>query len=621
MQNNQIVSYKQVKLTKGFWAERQVVNETKTVQAIYDRFEETGRFNAMTLNWREGDPNKPHIFYDSDAAKWIEGAAYTLYHKRNDEVENKIEYLIDLIEQGMSEEGYYNSYYLTVERCKRWSNRNNHELYCAGHLMEAAVAYYEATGKDRLLKLMEKFANHIYEVFIEKQSAQFETCGHEEIELALVRMWQVTANRKYLEMAKHFIDKRGKRTEDLCFGWFSPAYGQDQAPVREQRQAEGHVVRFTYLFSAAIDLARAYQDEVLLTACKAVWKDVVTQKMYVTGGVGSLSHGESFGPAYYLPNEEAYTETCASIGMAMMAKRMLTVEPDGHYADILELQAYNGALAGVSLDGKSFFYENPLEVVPHERRYMQSVKATSRPISRVQVFDCSCCPPNLLRFIGSIGEYFYTISEECIYVNLYNEGETTLSLKGNEIKLIQHTNYPWDGKINFSIEVEKEEEFTIAIRIPSWCKVPKLICQDATYVIKNGYALFKRQWQSGDEIHIDFPMEVRELIAHPAVTAATGKVVLMRGPIVYCLEEQENGEHITDIVIPRDTHYEVEWREDLLDGVMTIQFEGKRHSLDVWQDKLYGEWSESYESQSCIAIPYYAWANRGEQEMTVWIKK
>lgn len=621
MRNNKMLQYKQVAFTEGFWANRQKINQVTTVNAVYNRFKETGRFYAMTLKWREGESNRPHVFYDSDTAKWIEGAAYSLYNKPNQDIENKIEELIDFIEQGMADDGYYNSYYLTIEKYKRWTNRDHHELYCAGHLMEAAVAYYEATGRDRFLKLMEKFANHIYKIFIEMKVANFETCGHEEIELALVRMWHATGKMKYLEMAKHFIDKRGKREEDLCFDWFSAAYAQDQCPVRDQIEAEGHVVRFTYLFSAAIDIAREYKDEKLLEACKKVWEDVVTHKMYITGGVGSLRHGEAFGPEYYLPNDEAYTETCVSIGMAMMASRLLTVEPHGHYGDILELQAYNGVLAGVSLDGERFFYENPLEIVPRERRYMQSVKAAHRPIVRVKVFGCSCCPPNLLRFIESIGGYFYTVSEDCIYINLYDAGRAQMEIGGAKVELIQETRYPWNGKIEINVKINEPKEFSIALRLPAWCHEPKVSCGNEVYSVENGYAIFRKQWMNEDKIYIDLPMEVKEIEAHPLVTAASGKIALMRGPIVYCLEEQENGAGITDIAIDSQVNYQAVWRPELLDGVVAIQFIGKKRDRSQWKQKLYREWVGSYQEQQCTAIPYYSWANRGEQEMTVWIKK
>lgn len=621
MKHYSLSSFKDVQLTGGFWKDRQAVNTYTTVNAVYDRFEETGRFSALTLNWQEGDQNKPHIFYDSDTAKWIEGAAYTLYDTPNLQIEAKIDALIDCVEKGMTPEGYFNSFYLTIQRHKKFTNRSDHELYCLGHFIEAAVAYYEVTGKDKLLNLVQKYVAYVDELFRVKNAAQFETPGHEEIELALVRLWQVTKQQKHLELAKYFIDRRGKKLEDLCFEWFGPAYAQDQAPVRAQREAEGHVVRFTYLFSAAVDIARIYGDEELLKACQCVWQDVVTRKMYITGGVGNMKHGEAFGPAYCLPNDEAYTETCASIGLAMMAGRLLTVEPNAHYADLLELQAYNGALAGVSLDGEKFFYENPLEFRVTDNAYFRQTKASWRPNSRVKVFDCSCCPPNILRFIASIGQYFYTMGEERIYVNLYNEGIAHLEVSGVKVHIRQTTNYPWQGRVTLEVMPEERKNFQIAVRLPGWCKSPTVSSEGIEYKVEKGYAIFEKQWEQGDQIILDFPMSVKEMAAHPYITADCGRVALMRGPLVYCLEEVENGKGLTDIVLESKVDYTEQWQEEKLDGIIEIKFEAKKTCLRGWEDRLYKEWQVDEETIACTAIPYFAWSNRKLGEMAVWIRK
>ncbi|MCL2060029.1 MAG: glycoside hydrolase family 127 protein, partial [Oscillospiraceae bacterium] len=384
------ISYRDVRITGGFWKRWQDAAAAGTIPAIYDQFTLTGRFDALAHKWRANEPHKPHIFYDSDAAKWIEGAAYSLYFRPDPETEKRIELLIDLIETGMSPEGYFNSYYQTVEPHERWTRRENHELYCAGHLIEAAVAYYESTGKRRFLDLMLRYAEYIRRIFVEDKSAAFRTPGHEEIELALVRLWQCTGDRKWLELAAHFVDLRGTDPAEHCFNnWFSPGYAQDQAPVMDQETAEGHVVRFGYLYAAVADLAAFRGDARLLAACRRVWRDVVERKMYVTGGVGNMKHGEAFGPAYFLPNYEAYTETCASIALAFFGRRLFAANPLAEYADICELQLYNGALAGISLDGRSFFYENPLSLRPSDEQFFNKNKASGRPVQRVEVFSCS----------------------------------------------------------------------------------------------------------------------------------------------------------------------------------------------------------------------------------------
>jgi len=616
------VSYQNVTLKDGFWKKWLDTVTDSTVDAVYEQFDQTGRVNAMTLNWREGDPNKPHIFYDSDIAKWIEGAAYTLQYKKNPELEDTIDALVNLIEDGMSAEGYFNSYYQTVEPFNRWTNRNNHELYCAGHLMEAAVAYYEVTGKRKFLELMERYADYIEAVFVTTQSAKFYTPGHEEIELALVKMYRATGEEKYLKLAKHFIDMRGQKTEKL-FDFFrdDPRYAQDQNPVREQQSAEGHVVRCGYLFSGAADVAMETDDQELLEACQRIFAEAMTTKMYITGGVGNMKHGEAFGPRYFLPNFEAYTETCASLAFAFLARRILNADPDSRYADNMERQLYNGALAGISLDGKHFFYENPLEQKPSDLTFMQVMGANGRPTERVRVFSCSCCPPNILRTLASIGDYFYSTDGNTLYTHLYGASRTKLTLDGKALTLVQTTRYPDDGKINVRIQTKEKIKATLAFRIPGWCKNPSVRCDGkAPDKIEKGYAYFEKVWQDGDKVDLNFRMEVRMMEADPRVYADCGKIALMRGPLVYCLEEADNGKNLCDIRIAQNPGFKVSYQPDLLKGVTTITFKGS-HRKDDFGDRLYREYTPDREEAAYTAVPYYAWCNRGEGEMTVWIQR
>jgi len=625
--SSRMVPYRDVKITEGFWKKWQDAAATDTIPAIYEQFSKTGRFNALTHKWRANEPNKPHIFYDSDAAKWIEGAAYSLYFKPCDETAGRIEALIDLIETGITPEGYFNSYYQTVEPHERWTRRENHELYCAGHLIEAAVAYYEATGKRRFLDLMIRYAEYIYKIFVADKSAAFMTPGHEEIELALMRLWQCTGDRKWLDLSLHFINLRGTDPAEHCFNhWFSPGYAQDQAPVAEQATAEGHVVRFGYLFSAVADAARETGDIKLLEACRRVWRDVTGKKMYVTGGVGNMKHGEAFGPAYFLPNYEAYTETCASIALAFLGRRLSEIDPAGEYADNCELQFFNGALAGLSLDGRCFFYENPLSFRPSDQHFFNANRASGRPAQRVEVFSCSCCPPNILRMITAAGEWMYSSGGNdgknglpVIYVHQYAQSEACVVLAGGAagtgVTLTQETKYPWDGKIMITVGAKGAFSAVIALRAPGWCDSPK-VNFDAE--VTDGYLYIAREWKNGDQIILDLPMDVRELEANPYVSQDAGRVALSRGPLIYCVEGADNGDRLEDLLITKKASFEAIWDENLLGGVCKLRFTALRRKPF---DGLYRKWAPEYEEVTAIAIPYYAWGNREEGEMAVWLRK
>lgn len=448
------VSFSNVDINMGFWQKRQQVNRDTTIYAIRDRFLDTGRFEAIRCQWREGMEKKPHIFWDSDIAKWMESVAYLVEKQPMPELEALVEETIDCFERQQDFQGYVNSFFTGVAPSKRWKNRWDHELYCAGHLMEAAVAWYHATGKDRFLKVMCRYADYIDRVFRQEKSADFLTPGHEEIELALVKLYHATGEKKYLDLSQWFIDQRGNNEMD-----FNPdasaeirAYSQSHLPCAQQMTAEGHSVRAGYLYSAMADIAYECDDKALQKACETLFENIVKRRMYITGGVGSSHRGEAFTIDYDLPNETAYTETCAAISMAFFANRMLLLDPDAKYADLVELEMYNGFLAGLSLDGKCFFYTNPLEIQLSRHAAQDTRTECARdylPITqRVEVFDCSCCPPNVTRFLASLGDYVYTESDDCIYLHQYLGNSAHIG--GAKIQIT--TEYPREGIIHIQAE-------------------------------------------------------------------------------------------------------------------------------------------------------------------------
>lgn len=417
------INFRQADIKNGFWGKWQEINRKVTIYSVMNRFKETGRFDAFKCDWKQGMPNKPHFFWDSDVAKWMEGVSYILDKNEDDMLEQEVEALIDEIEKNQDESGYFNIYFTVIEPENRFKRRTDHELYCAGHLIEAAVAYYETTKRDRFLKLMCKYADYIYQVFVEEQSADFVTCGHEEIELALIRLYRCTKNKKYLELALFFINQRGNNSKDTFYDFTNSRYDQSHLPVRMQFTAEGHSVRACYLYSAMADLAKETEDKELLYACQRLFDNITSKRMYITGGVGQSHIGEAFTVDYDLQNKNAYAETCAAIAIVFFAQRMLALEIDSKYSDIVERAMFNGILSGLSLDGDSFFYENLLEIDLSLKDKDVSIKPQHRmrmPITqRVNIFSCSCCPPNLNRFLASIGDYIYSKDNDTYFIHQY----------------------------------------------------------------------------------------------------------------------------------------------------------------------------------------------------------
>lgn len=598
------IEFSDVKITGGYWRARQDINCSVTLKAVYDRFNETGRFEALKCDLRDGDTNIPHIFWDSDVAKWIEGASYILHSEKNDQAVEIIENAIDLIIKNSDENGYFNSHFLVAEKENRFRLRECHELYCAGHLIEAAVAYYELTGKDRFLNAVKKYADYIERAFKIDNTAAFITPGHPEIELALVRLYKATGEKRYIELAKYFIDKRGNCDEPGIYtDWANEYYSQDEIPVRERKTAEGHCVRALYLMCAAADIAYIYKDNDLKTACERFFDSIVNKRMYITGGVGSSNMGESFTIDYDLPNRTAYAETCAAISLAMFAERMLKFGADSRYSDIIERTMYNGIMSGISLDGKSFFYENPLEIDPDFNNINTSTKVKERfPITqRVEVFDCSCCPPNIMRFVASISGLIYGFDDNTVYINQYINSEGDV----NGIKISQKTEYPNNGKITVRCNSNKKQ---IAFRIPCWCKSFNI---NKKYSIKNGYAYVDLDSEENIELELDMP--VRIISANRRIHSDAGRIAVMRGPVVYCAEGIDNGADIKSIALPAESVFELAESEFLLPILKTEAYR------PFESDSLYYEAVDDYEKIPLTLIPYYAFANRGESEMQVWL--
>ncbi|NLB37303.1 MAG: glycoside hydrolase family 127 protein [Clostridiales bacterium] len=603
------IDYKNVELLDGFWLQSQKLNRDVTIKSVYEQFNATGRFDAFRCEWKEGMPNKPHIFWDSDVAKWIEGAAYIINKQPDRELESIIEDVIDCIERNQGEDGYFNIYFTVCEPENRFQNRLAHELYCCGHLIEAAVVYYEATGRDRFLKLMMKYADYVEKVFKIENSAEFSTPGHEEIELALIRLYECTGIKRYLELAKHFIDTRGQATSKEVIDEMNSIYSQDHIPCREQREAVGHAVRACYLYCAMADIAREYHDRELFEACDALIKNINYKRMYITGGIGSTFNNESFTVDYDLPNSISYAETCAAISLVMFATRMSQCKVSSLYADIAERALYNGVLSGLSLSGDSFFYENALEINLRDRepdRGRQHWPITQR----VKVFSCSCCPPNINRFIASIGSLIYTYDEETVYINQFIANSAQLEMGGKRVKIKIQTEYPNDGQIRITACGMAGKR--LAVRIPSWCEK---YCVDSQYRIEDGYAYV--DCGSDDfELSLSLDMTPRWVESNPHVWANAGLVALQKGPVVYCAEGVDNGEELWKIRV--DINEPISQR--VIVGFDAPALSTKGYCLQDCED-LYIPAGQKTEEKEITLIPYYAFANRGVSEMRVWMIK
>nr|WP_321406823.1 glycoside hydrolase family 127 protein [uncultured Carboxylicivirga sp.] len=616
------VSFTDVKLTDAFWAPKIEINRTVSIPSAFGKCEETGRLDNFALagGLIKTDHQGDFPFDDTDIYKVLEGASYTLAAQYDADLDNYLDSVITLIAAGQEDDGYLTT--CVTNKCERltgwygkgrWDRLNSHELYNSGHLYEAAVAHYQATGKRSLLDIAIKNANLVNEVFGPKEGQKHVPSGHPIIEMALVKLYRVTNDKKYLDLARYFVDETGKGTNDHKLN----AYSQDHMPVVEQEEAVGHAVRLGYLYSGVTDVASLLHDQQLMEATKRVWENVVSKKLYITGGIGSRAQGEGFGPDYELNNMTAYCETCASISNVYWNYRLFLNEHEAKYYDVLERTLYNGVISGVSLSGDKFFYDNPMESVHNHER--------------APWFGCACCPGNITRFMASVPGYMYATDKHTIYVNLFAQSSAKIPFGEETVAISQETKYPWEGKVTITIDEPSSTKMELKIRIPGWAHnqpVPSDLYhfanenKDAYTVSVNGekesvktedgYILLNDKWNAGDQITIDFPMPVRKVIANEKATYDQDKIAYQRGPVVYCFEDKDNHDgFMFDNYASADAKVTDEFDASLLGGVVKLKMPAQRISSDK------GETDE--ETVELTAIPYYAWNNRGTSNMLVWL--
>ncbi len=544
--------------------------------------------------------------------------AYSLKTHSNKELEAKADEWINKIAAAQLPDGYLNTYYTLRGLQDRWTDIEKHEDYNAGHLIEAAVAYYNVTGKRKLLDVAIRFANHIDSVFRMANKPWFS--GHEEIELALVKLYKLTNNDRHLKLADWYLQQRGKGYYKYGKNWITPGYWQDILPVKQQNEITGHAVRAMYLYSGAADVAALKDDKDYLNAMQKVWEDVVYRNMYITGGIGSAGDNEGFSTDYDLPNEEAYCETCASVGMVLWNQRMCALTGNSLYLDVLEKSLYNGALDGLSLSGDRFFYDNPL--------------ASEGQHQRKEWFGTACCPSNIARLVTSLGNYIYGKSDDGIRINLFVASNTNIKLATTDVAVKMQTDYPWNGKVKLNIDPIKKARFRLYIRIPGWYQdkivpgdlyttmsnsktssdlMPAVNGKSVHYSYENGYAVIDREWEKGDKVEIEFPMEVKKVIAKSEVKANRDRIALQRGPLIYCVEGADNKEGVWNIIVPANTSFTTTAYKILDEPVVALQAIVPSAFPDV------NGTSVVIKNRKITAIPYYCWANRGPNQMQVWL--
>lgn len=576
------------------------------------------------------------VFQDSDLAKWIEAASYSLAVHPDKELENTIDEVVDLIEAAQGEDGYINTYFTIHDKNLRFTNlREGHELYCAGHFMEAAVAYYRATGKDKLLRIMKRFADLICEEFSSTKNSKGYP-GHQEVEIGLYKMYEVTGEEKYLKQAKMFLDRRGEQPNYFLeevkkpnfkqifdeFKNYDPSYSQSHLPVREQKTAEGHAVRAVYMYSAMADVGVEYDDKALLNACKSLWDNMVKKRMYITGSIGSSGLLERFTTDYDLPNNSNYSETCASIGLALFGRRMAQITRESKYYDVVERALYNTVLSGISMDGKSFFYVNPLEVWP-DNCIPRTSKEHIKPI-RQKWFGVACCPPNIARTLASLGEYIYFAEDNAIWVNLFISNKAKFTICDQEVTLDMKTKFPYEGHTRIVLNSEASVRGKIYLRIPDYVKKYKILV-DGTAIeslqFMGGYCVLELDMNQ-QTIDIYFDLTPRFVRANPLVKEDIGKVAIMKGPLVYCLEEIDNEANLPAYYIDTSSNLQEYYDNELLGGTVVVKCEGKKVTQEGWNaDTLYSEQKIALEKKTLTFIPYPYWGNRKSGEMLVWVKE
>lgn len=586
------------------------------------------------------------VFQDSDAYKWLEAVAYSLECYPDPKLQAQADSLVQIIADAQESDGYLNTYFQVNEPDRKYQSLYmSHELYCAGHFIEAAVAYYQVTKNQLVLDVAKRLADNIDAHFGPEDGKIHGGDGHEEIELALLRLYELTGEQKYLDLSKYFLLIRGqdpdffeaqKRRDvalgrksliqglDIMYSEFTPAYFQNDLPLDQQPDAKGHAVRVVYLSSALALGAALSGDAKLQQAAKNYWQSIVERRMYLTGAIGSTCHGEAFTADYDLPNDSMYGETCASVGLTFFARNMLRSDHQGVYGDVMEQALYNTVLAGMSLDGKSYFYVNPLEARPQYSKQNPGLKHVLT--RRAGWFACACCPPNLARMVMSVGHYAYHCDQNTIYADLYMESEAQFAFAERKLQIKQSTAYPWDGKITFNVKADQQgPEVKLALRLPEWCESYdlKLNGKEQQVTANAGYLYLDSGLADGDCIELDLHMSAQIVEANPLIAADYGKQAVVRGPMVYCVESCDNGENLQCLHLGANDELQGHFDEQLLDGVYVLESKGCRRVFDFKPGRLYRavnkSAAEQFRPQTLVLIPYYAWCNRAEGEMRVWL--
>jgi uncharacterized protein len=633
----QSVSFTRVKLTDKFWLPRIETNRRITIPASFERCDKTGRVkNFILAAIHTGKFCSVYPFDDTDIYKTIEGASYSISLFPDPAMSAYLDSLITIIGKAQEPDGYFYTarsidpaHPFSWAGSERWINERklSHELYNAGHLYEAAAAHYLATGKKNLLNIALKNADLVCSVFGPAANQKHTAPGHEVVEMGLVKLYRITGKKEYLQTAKYFIEERGHDVQYDSTSkdeWKNGAYWQDNIPVVEQTEAEGHAVRAGYLYSAMADVAALTGDTLLENAVDKIWNNVVYKKMYVQGGVGAIGDGERFGDNYELPDATAYNETCAAIAQVFWNERMFLLHGDSKYIDVLEKTLYNGLISGIGLDGKSFFYTNAMQV-------KNSFSGADLESTRSGWFPCSCCPTNLVRLIPSIPGYVYAQKDDKIFANLFVSNNTSFKIAGKQVDIIQQNNYPWDGDLLFNVNPKSSLNFSFLIRIPGWARDEAMPSDLYTfqrdlnkkviitingkvidYKIENGYAILKKTWHKDDKVKVELPMDVRKVVANNNVKDDVGKIALQRGPLIYCAEGIDNNGKASNLILPANTIFTSEFNRNKLNGIEEIK--AKVPAVVIGNN---GDGIKTIQ-QSFTAIPYYAWANRGKGEMMIW---
>ena len=618
MQQLYPVNFSHVTITDPFWNPKMETVADATLYACVNYTQDkTGRIRNFEKA-AKGSGGHEGIYYDdSDVYKAIEAIAYSLKNHPDAKMQATADEWIDKIAAAQMPDGYLNTYYQLTGINNRWTDMEKHEDYCAGHLIEAGIAYFNTTGKDKLLRTAIRFANHIDSTF-RLQNKPW-VSGHQEIELALMKLYHHTGKKQYMELADWFLAQRGKGNGKgvIWDKWKDPGYCQDAIPVRDQRKITGHAVRAMYMYAGAADVAAVNGDKGYVTAMDSVWQDVINHHMYITGGIGAQGSNEGFGKPYDLPNATAYCETCASVGMVFWNQRMNMLSGDARYVDVLERSLYNGALDGLSLSGDRFFYGNPLASTGNHKRR--------------EWFGTACCPSNIARLVSSLGNYIYNTSANAVWVNLFIGSNTSVMLGKNEIALNMESGLPWKGEATLKVNPRKAQTFALHVRLPGWLKEPvpgnlyryadnrelsatiSVDGKPVAYETKDGYAIIERKWKKGDVVSITFPMEVRQVVTIDSVVQNRNRVALQYGPMMYCVEGADNKDNVTGLIVPSATKFTTEYRADLLGGVNTIKFTAP--VVAAGSDGL----SVTTQHKEITAIPYFSWNNRGANEMQVWL--